>query len=179
MIFLAKSICAAQSVGSPSTMGGMASQVETAVVTHQSLALLDHLSRVARREAEAARDPDGLRPRHLVGLTLLRDHGAATQQALAEALRLDPSNLVGLLNDLESRGLVTRRRDPDDRRRHIVELAPEGLTTLRAAERRLAAVEDKVLGALTAEERFTLHALLIRAAGGQLPATACADSDTA
>ena len=147
--------------------------------SYQSLALLDHLSRVARREADGAPDPDGLRPRHLVALTLLRDHGAATQQALAEALRLDPSNLVGLLNDLEARGLVTRRRDPDDRRRHIVELAPAGLTTLHGAEQRLAAVENKVLGALTVDERCTLHALLIRAAGGQLPATACADPDTA
>jgi DNA-binding MarR family transcriptional regulator len=146
--------------------------------SYQSLALLDHLSRVARREADGAPDPDGLRPRHLVALTLLRDHGAATQQALAEALRLDPSNLVGLLNDLESRGLVTRRRDPDDRRRHIVELARAGLTTLDAAEQRLAAVENKVLGALTTDERCTLHALLIRAAGDQLPATACADQDT-
>ncbi len=145
---------------------------------YQSLALLDHLSRVARREADGAPHPDGLRPRHLVALTLLRDHGAATQQALAEALRLDPSNLVGLLNDLESRGLVTRRRDPDDRRRHIVELAPAGLTTLHAAEQRLADVENKVLGALTTDERCTLHALLIRAAAGQLPATACADPHT-
>src|ERR1700727_1669256 len=105
----------------------------------------------------------------------LLDHGPPTQQALSKALRLAPSNLVGLLNDLESRGLVTRRRDPDDRRRHIVELAPAGLTTLHAAERRLADVENKVLGALSADERCTLHALLIRAAGGQLPATACAD----
>lgn len=154
-----------------------ASSPDTAA-SYQSLALLDHLSRVARREADGAPDPDGLRPRHLVALTLLRDHGAATQQALAEALRLDPSNLVGLLNDLESRGLVTRRRDPDDRRRHIVELAPAGLTTLHAAERRLAAVENKVLGALTTDERCTLHAILIRAAGGQLPATACVESDS-
>ncbi len=159
-------------------MWRVASTPDTAA-SYQSLALLDHLSRVARREADGAPDPDGLRPRHLVALTLLRDHGAATQQALAEALRLDPSNLVGLLNDLEARGLVTRRRDPDDRRRHIVELAPAGLTTLHGAEQRLAAVENKVLGALTVDERCTLHALLIRAAGGQLPATACADPDTA
>ena len=158
-------------------MRSVTSSTETAA-SYQSLALLDHLSRVARREADGAPDPDGLRPRHLVAMTLLRDHGAASQQALAEALRLDPSNLVGLLNDLESRGLVTRRRDPDDRRRHNVELAPAGQTTLHAAERRLAAVENKVLGALSADERCTLHGLLIRAAGGQLPATACADPDT-
>jgi DNA-binding MarR family transcriptional regulator len=158
-------------------MRSVAASTPDTAASYQSLALLDHLSRVARREADGAPDPDGLRPRHLVALTLLRDHGAATQQALAEALRLDPSNLVGLLNDLESRGLVTRRRDPDDRRRHIVQLAPAGLTTLRAAERRLAEVENKVLGALTTDERCTLHALLIRAAGGQLPATACANPE--
>lgn len=158
-------------------MGSVASPPGSAA-SYQSLALLDHLSRVARREADTAPDPGGLRPRHLVALTLLRDHGAATQQALSEALRLDPSNLVGLLNDLETRGLVTRRRDPDDRRRHIVELAAEGLVTLHAAERRLAAVEDRVLGALSVDERCTLHALLIRAAGGQLPATSCVESDS-
>jgi DNA-binding MarR family transcriptional regulator len=160
------------------TIGSVASAPDTEA-SYQSLALLDHLSRVARREADGTPHPDGLRPRHLVALTLLRDHGAATQQALSEALRLDPSNVVGLLNDLESRGLVTRRRDPDDRRRHIVELAPAGLTTLHEAEQRLAAVENRVLGALSAEERCTLHALLIRAAGGQLPATACTEPDTA
>jgi MarR family transcriptional regulator, lower aerobic nicotinate degradation pathway regulator len=159
-------------------MRSVAASPRDTVASYQSLALLDHLSRVARREADGAPDPDGLRPRHLVALTLLRDHGAATQQALAEALRLDPSNLVGLLNDLESRGLVRRRRDPDDRRRHIVELASTGVTTLHAAEQRLGAVENKVLGALSADERCTLHALLIRAAGGQLPATACVESDS-
>lgn len=177
MICITQSICTTSIVCGAATIGTVASQTETATGTHQSLALLDHLARVARREAEADRDPGALRPRHLVGLTLLRDHGAATQQALAEALRLDPSNLVGLLNELELRGLVTRRRDPEDRRRHIVELSPDGVTALQSAERRLAAVEDRVLGALTAEERRTLHALLIRAAGGQLPAASCLDSD--
>lgn len=170
-------ICYRQIICYAATMESVASPAHTEA-SYQSLALLDHLSRVARREADGTPDPDGLRPRHFVALTLLRDHGAATQQALAEALRLDPSNLVGLLNELESRGLVTRRRDPDDRRRHIVELAPAGLTTLHAAEQRLAAVENKVLGALSADERCTLHALLIRAAGGQLPATACSDPET-
>ena len=107
-------------------MRSVASPPDTAA-SYQSLALLDHLSRVARREADGAPEPDGQRPRHLVALTLLRDHG---------------------------------------------------LTTLHAAERRLAGVGNKVLGALSSDEPCTLHALLIRAAGGQLPATACADPDT-
>lgn len=141
---------------------------------HQSLALLNHLSRVARREADALLDDGGLRPRHVIALTLLREHGAISQQGLAEGLRLDPSNLVGLLNELEDSHLVSRTRDPSDRRRHIVQLSPEGYSALEDAEQRLACVEDRVLGALTGEERNTLHALLLRAAGDQLPADSCA-----
>ncbi len=106
-------------------------------------------------------------------LTLLRDHGATTQTGLAEALRLDPSNLVGLLNDLERRGMVMRQHHPDDRRRHIVTIADNGITELQDTEQRLTAAEDRVLGALDPEERATLHCLLMRAAGGQLPPEAC------
>jgi DNA-binding MarR family transcriptional regulator len=141
----------------------------SAELTHQSLALIDYLSRVGRRGSEASLAPLGLRPRHLVALTLLRDHGAANQQALAEALRIDPSNLVGLLNDLERDGLLVRRRDPEDRRRHIVELSGAGRDAVAEAERRLAAVQDDVLAGLDEDERATLHTLLLRAAGGQLP----------
>jgi MarR family transcriptional regulator for hemolysin len=125
-----------------------------------------------QREAESSL-PDDLRTAHLMLLTLLRDHGATTQTGLAEALRLDPSNLVGLLNDLERRGMVIRQHHPDDRRRHVVTLADDGITELQSTEQRLAAVEDRLLGALDPEERATLHCLLMRAAGGQLPPDAC------
>ncbi len=138
----------------------------------QSLALLAHLARVGQREAESSL-PGGLRTAHLMLLTLLRDHGATTQTGLAEALRLDPSNLVGLLNDLERRGMVMRQHHPDDRRRHIVTIADNGITELQDTEQRLTAAEDRVLGALDPEERATLHCLLMRAAGGQLPPEAC------
>lgn len=91
------------------------------------------------------------------------DHGPASQQGLATTLSLDPSNVVGLLNEPEQRRLVTRRRDPADRRRHIVEIAPEGREELHHMQSRLARVEDNLLGALSARERTTLHDLLLRA----------------
>src|SRR6202162_6392398 len=90
------------------------------------LPLLEHIARVGSGAGEAGLDPDGLRPRHLIALKLLSEQGPVSQQGLAESLSLDPSNVVGLLNELEERELITRRRDPTDRRRHIVELSARG-----------------------------------------------------
>jgi DNA-binding MarR family transcriptional regulator len=147
--------------------------------THQSLALIGHLARVARRGTERALEPLGLRPRHLIALTLLRDGGPATQQALIEALRIDPSNLVGLLNELEQRKLLVRERDREDRRRHIVALSPAGAKTVHRAERALAAVQEDVLERLSDGERDTLHDLLLRAAGGGPQCTEAVAEDLA
>src|SRR5258708_17790122 len=91
---------------------------EAPEATYQSLVLIHHLERVARRRFEIALEPTGLRPRHVVALTILRDHGAITQGALGDPLRLVPANLVGLLHELPQRALLARRRDPNDRRRH-------------------------------------------------------------
>src|SRR5580693_4678125 len=105
----------------------MASSLQT---RHRSAALLDHLARLTRQRTESALAPLGLRPRHLVALTVLRDHGSPTQQALAAALQTDRTNLIGLLNQLETEGLILRRRSTEDRRRHIVELTDDGAQRL-------------------------------------------------
>jgi DNA-binding MarR family transcriptional regulator len=135
---------------------------------HRSSALLDHLARITRLRGESALAPLGLRPRHLVAMTVLRDHGSPTQQVLAAALRTDRTNLIGLLNELETDGLILRRRSSEDRRRHIVELTEEGSVRLAQAEAALAAVEDDVLGALDAEQRETLYSLLQQATTSQV-----------
>ncbi len=135
----------------------------TTNIQHRSSALLDHLARLSRLRGESALAPLGLRPRHLVALTVLRDHGSPTQQALASALRTDRTNLIGLLNELERDGLILRRRSNEDRRRHIVELTDDGTERLAQAEVALAAAEDEVLSALDADERETLYRLLQQA----------------
>lgn len=129
--------------------------------------LLDHVARLARTRGESALADLGLRPRHLRALTLLRDGGELTQQALAERLSMDRTNLVGLLNELEEQGLIERRRSAEDRRRHIVVVTPPGTERLREAECTLAVVEDEVLGALDAAQRETLYELLAQAAAGR------------
>jgi hypothetical protein len=67
------------------------------------LPLLEHLTRVGKRAYLNDMDPGGLRPRHLIALRLLAERGPQSQQGLAEPLNLDPSNVVGLLNELEER----------------------------------------------------------------------------
>jgi DNA-binding MarR family transcriptional regulator len=134
---------------------------------HRSSALLDHLARLMRVRSESELEPLGLRPRHLVALTVLRAAGGvAGQQELAAALQIDRTNVVGLLNELESEGLILRRRASEDRRRHIVELTAAGAERLSAAEAAIGAAEDEVLGALTERQREQLFELLRKAAAG-------------
>src|ERR1700716_3058785 len=104
----------------------MTSQPVVSQPAHRSGALLDHLARRMRLRAESELAPLGLRPRHLVALTVLRDRGGSTQQALSSTLMMDGTNVVGLLNELEAEQLIERRRSPQDRRRHVVELTANG-----------------------------------------------------
>ena len=130
----------------------------------RSAVLLDRLARRMRTRAVAALEPVGLRPRHLVALTVLRDNGGISQQELATTLQIDRTNLVGLLNELEAEQLVERRRSSEDRRRHVVELTQSGRERLVKAEFALSTVEDDVLGALDAAQRELLFDLLQQAA---------------
>jgi DNA-binding MarR family transcriptional regulator len=136
---------------------------------HRSGALLDHLARRMRLRAEAVLAPVGLRPRHLVALTVLRARGGCPQQALAAMLEMDGTNVVGLLNELEAEKLIERRRSPEDRRRHVVVLTDAGAKQLAEVEVALAAVEEEVLGALDESQRETLYNLLLQAARGTVP----------
>jgi DNA-binding MarR family transcriptional regulator len=110
------------------------------------------LGRGVMRICTEALEPTGLKPRHLNALNALRC-GPLTQQALGEAVRTDPTQLVALLNELETAELVSRRRDPNDRRRHIVALSEAGTNRLAEAERLAGDAEERLLAGLGAAER--------------------------
>lgn len=94
----------------------------------------------------------------------LEQGGSAHGRELARTLRLHPSNLVALLDQLEGDGLIARRRDPRDRRRQVIKLTAEGTRRLRSAEAAAAEAERELLSPLSAEERRQLHSYLERVA---------------
>ena len=126
-----------------------------------SIVLLMRLARVVYRRS--TKELLGIHLKELATLAYLRDHEEASQQALTQALMLDANSCVLLLNELEASGFAERRRDPDDRRRHIVALTPAGRQALERAERAQESIEDDVLASLGPGERVTLKALLARA----------------
>src|SRR6266536_4789054 len=126
--------------------------------------LLKRLGFAIKERALDAFESTGLSPYHHGVLVLLEEQPCKKQAAIADALGYDRSHLVGVLDELEERGLIERRRDPGDRRRHLVTLTPEGkraLARLRAIVKRF---EDDFFAPLDAAQRETLNALLLELA---------------
>ena len=122
--------------------------------------LVIKLGRITMHRFTEALEPFGIRPRHVAALIELRDHGELTQQSLCGQLHLDPTNLVAILNELEERGYATRRRDPDDRRRHLVEVSKKGLAVIDKVSEVMDRVEDELLDGFEQAERAQLEGLL-------------------
>ena len=122
--------------------------------------LMGKLGRIAMHRFTEALEPHSLKPRHLAALIELRDHGELSQQSLCANLRIDPTNLVEILNELEDRGYASRRRDPEDRRRHQVEVSKQGLAVIEKVSAAMDAAEDDLLADFDAGDRAKFEALL-------------------
>src|SRR4030081_535647 len=122
--------------------------------------LMIKLGRITLHRFTEALEPFGIRPRHVAALIELRDRGELTQQSLCGQLRLDPTNLVAILNELEQRGYATRRRDPADRRGHLVEASKKGIAVIEKVSEVMDGVEADLLHVLEPAERKQLEGLL-------------------
>ncbi|GAA4632592.1 MarR family winged helix-turn-helix transcriptional regulator [Actinoallomurus vinaceus] len=136
------------------------------MIPHRPGLALAYAGQIANGRIKEALAAHGLKPAHSYVLMLLTDKGAMGQQALVEELNVDPSVLVAILNDLESAGLAERRRDPADRRRHIVEIRDRGAELLEEVDRAVAAVEAELFADLDTDEIAALQRLLERVKPG-------------
>jgi DNA-binding MarR family transcriptional regulator len=103
----------------------------------------------------------GLEARQAGILTMVIELEPMTQKALGDALRIDRTTMVKLIDDLEARGLVVRHRHPRDRRAFLVSPTGAGRTAKVTAIRILDRQQQRFLAPLTQQERDQLRDLLI------------------
>jgi DNA-binding MarR family transcriptional regulator len=131
--------------------------------------LLALVGQEAMRRLRAAHAAVDLSPRSFQLLGLLHDRGDMSQADLHAAMDLDPSALVQLLNPLEERGLLERRRDARDRRRHTVCITAVGEAKLVEAAQAQRDAEDDLFAGLSPAQRDQLGGLLLTLqSGGEL-----------
>ncbi len=124
--------------------------------------LLGRAARLCRDYFDALAGPLGIHGRHFSVLAVLGEEKPLAQVEMSERLGIDRNTMVLLLDDLEARGLVTRRRDPRDRRAHLVSLTDGGRNVLAQSTALARRTNDEVFAPLSADERAQLHALLSR-----------------
>ena len=108
-----------------------------------------------------------LAPWHAGILRILNSTPAITQQTLATTLGMVPSRLVVLVDEMESRGLIERRENPDDRRRYALHITEKGRSTLDQIGRISLEHSQALLAAISQDEQRNLATLLQRIANQQ------------
>ncbi|HEX5730780.1 MarR family winged helix-turn-helix transcriptional regulator [Microbacterium sp.] len=122
--------------------------------------LLARANALSLAAGNAALAQQGLRVRSYSVLALAVDDTRPSQRDLATFLRLDPSQVVALVDDLQGRGLVRREADPADRRTNVVVATAEGRALFAAAQRAARQAERALHDVITPEQRRTLGELL-------------------
>jgi len=133
------------------------------------IALLTQINKALHRRT--TEELLGMRLKQFMTLGYVRDRGSVSQQELESAMLIDANAVVLLLNELEAAGLSVRKRDPHDRRRHLVEITEAGKAAVARAEKAREGLEGEILAELSPEERATLAKLLRRVMDGLLRAT--------
>ncbi|MBK3571764.1 MULTISPECIES: MarR family winged helix-turn-helix transcriptional regulator [unclassified Streptomyces] len=105
---------------------------------------------------------DGLRSYHYRLLAALEQWGPASQADLGRDTGIDRSDVTAALTELEARGLVERRVDPDHRRRNIVTITPQGVDVLLDLDAVVDQIQEDVLAPLTAAQRRQFISLMSR-----------------
>lgn len=126
--------------------------------------LLARASALSNAAGNVALAELGLKVRSYSVLELAADGGRTSQREIAEFLRLDPSQVVALVDDLQKENLVAREPDQRDRRANVIVATAAGHQMLERARQRVRETVTALHSALTDEERVTLTELLRKTA---------------
>lgn len=129
--------------------------------------LLVQLGVHAARQFAERIAPLGVQPRHVGMLTRLAANEGRAQQAIGELIGLNPTQMVFLVDELEDRGFVERRRNPADRRSYGLYLTETGRDMLAKVQAAGRDHQDELGLALSAGEQDQLTTLLRRLAREQ------------
>lgn len=122
--------------------------------------LLARARSISSHAANRRLDRLGLKVRSFSVLSLACDDSRLTQRETAAFLRLDPSQIVSIIDELESRGLVKRVASTDDRRRKQLRATAAGQQLFTEAKEAAAQADEKVFAQLTsAQQEQLLHLL--------------------
>lgn len=126
-------------------------------VRHHDSLLMFKMTAWIQACVDSALEPAHFKNRHYKVMSAVRYQGFSSQQAVAEKLFIDRATMVKIVDDLETDGLITRERDPLDRRHYRITVTSAGVEWITGAEVALAAVEDSVFRPLSAKERAQFH----------------------
>ena len=140
---------------------------EQSPLVHRALArntgfLISRLGMLTAKHFAERMATIGLTPRMWGALNVLDAEGAITQHALGTCVGMDPSTMVSTIDELESRRLVERRRNPHDRRAYALHITEQGRDTLARGREIARRAQEELFAPLGAEERKQLHELLLR-----------------
>ena len=124
--------------------------------------LLKRLGWAVKDRTFDAFEAAGESPYHHAVLAVLDESPRETQATIADSLGYDRSYLVGLLDELEEAGHIERKRDPADRRRHLVSITDSGKEAVATLRGVMKAVEHDFLAPLDDGQRELLHDLLLQ-----------------
>ncbi len=139
--------------------------LHSALVRHTGY-LLSRLGWYASRRFGERLQTLELTPRMWGALNVLDAASPISQHQLGRSIGMDPSSMVGAIDELEDLGLVERRPNPSDRRAHALYITDAGRDRLRAGRRLAKLAQDELLAPLSGPERDQLHGLLMRLAEG-------------
>jgi DNA-binding MarR family transcriptional regulator len=122
--------------------------------------LLKHAQLRLSELTAPAMEPYGISGRQLAVLAAIDDRVPQSQQEVAGRLGVDRTTMVGLIDELEEKGLVQRSTAPDDRRKNVVVLTGVGNDTLRGATKATAEAERLLLAGVSDSDRAAFRRVL-------------------